>query len=80
MLKPLICFKKICKFHSVEGLDIDPFFCLIHFSSIILIHPRPRIEPNVANLIIKSFPKVEKIPKLAIDFHEFWSIKLHCEK
>jgi hypothetical protein len=67
MLKPLNFFKKICKFHCVEVWDIDSH----NFSSLILIHLRLRIEPNVANLIEKSFPKVEKILKYHLIFMNF---------
>jgi hypothetical protein len=36
-----------------------------------VIHQRLRIEPNVANLNEKSFPKVEKILKYNLIFMSF---------
>jgi hypothetical protein len=47
--------------HSVEVLDIDPFN-RINFGSLIPTNPRLRIELNMAYLIKKPLPRVEKIP------------------
>jgi hypothetical protein len=44
-LNSLISFKKICKFHSIESLEEDPFLQK-KITSLLLIHLRLRIEPH----------------------------------
>jgi hypothetical protein len=79
LLKPLILFKKICRYQSVDFLGIDPL-SLKHFK---LTHT---CTSQAKNWAINDQVDLEIISKscedsyIASNFHEFWNGGLSCEK